>query len=380
MILMKKIFLLLVATAMIAGGCSKNDSNEPQQPKIKNRQTPSIPDLTPSSLPKPEAQIPRAILNISFDESFENTIYPSFIYSMAQAEQNINKKIEYIVLDISSDKSFQGRIKVTNDRFIQETIIDRFIPQGNTQVGIAPLWKYDNFINIDRPGFTYFKVELIDFKTDKLIATQSIRLSYRSINECVFGLRQPNGGVADWTAFFTAYVNEDSRVVENFLKEVADYWDFNPNFHGWVGYQLGEDYILNQVVWVCVYLNSKGMKYSNITETSNTSTKIFSQNVRLIENTITNTQANCVDGSVLLASIFKKIGLDCFLVTQPSHMFLAVARKRNPQYQNDYILIETTRIDAINMGFLKNWREVDTANMNFIDINRARAAGIKPIQ
>ena len=100
---MKKIFLLLVATAMIAGGCSKNDSNEPQQPKIKNRQTPSIPDLTPSPLPKPEAQIPRAILNISFDESFENTIYPSFIYSMAQAEQNINKKIEYIVLDISSD-------------------------------------------------------------------------------------------------------------------------------------------------------------------------------------------------------------------------------------------------------------------------------------
>jgi hypothetical protein len=376
---MKKIFLLLIASAMIAEGCSKNDDNEPKQPKIRNGQPSSTPILTPTPLPKPEYQTPSVTLEVKFDESFENTIYPSFIYSMAQVEQNANKKLQYIVLNIDSDRGFQGRIKVTNDRFIQETIVDRFIPQGDIQIGIAPLWKYDDFINIDKPGFTHFKVELIDFKTDKVIITQSIQLSYRSINECVFGLRQDNGEILDWHSLFAAYVNEDSRTVENFLKEVADFWNFSPNFHGWVGYQLGEDYVTSQVVWICIYLERKGMKYSSITSTSNTATKILSQNVRLVENTITNTQANCVDGSVLLASIFKKIGLDCFLVTQPSHMFLAVARKRVPQYQEDYILIETTAIEP-GRDYFKSWREMDANNANFIDINKARAKGIKPIQ
>ena len=65
---MKKIFLLLIASAMIAGGCSKNDDNEPKQPKIRNGQPSSTPILTPTPLPKPEYQTPSVTLEVKFDD------------------------------------------------------------------------------------------------------------------------------------------------------------------------------------------------------------------------------------------------------------------------------------------------------------------------
>jgi hypothetical protein len=44
--------------------------------------------------------------------------------------------------------------------------------------------------------------------------------------------------------------------------------------------------------------------------------------VRFIEESIDNKQANCVDGSVLLASILRKIDIHPFLVTVPGHMYM----------------------------------------------------------
>ena len=367
---MKKIIsLLLIAGAIITAGCSKSDSGELQKSNSEQK-----PDNQPQT--KIKEKLPIVTMEVRTDESLENVLYPSFFYSIAKKQQQ--EKTPYFYLSIDSDKEFQGRIKIRNDKFINEIIVDKSILRGNTQIEIAPLWRYDNFINIDKPGYTHFNIELIDFKTDKLITTKTIEQAYRSINECVYAAKDSKGEIIDFTPFFAAYVNEDSKVVESFLKEVSDYWSFSPKFKGWLGYQLGKEYVLDQIIWVALYLKVKGMKYSSITRTSNTSSKIFSQNVRFVENTIANKQANCVDGSVLLASVFEKIGLTCFLVTEPSHMYLAVGNKLSPEYRQDYILIETTAIGTGSTIF-KDWTEMDS-KAKFIDIREARIVGIKPIQ
>lgn len=44
--------------------------------------------------------------------------------------------------------------------------------------------------------------------------------------------------------------------------------------------------------------------------------------MRFIDESLGNTQANCVDGTVLFASVLRKIGIEPSLVTVPGHMFL----------------------------------------------------------
>ena len=69
-------------------------------------------------------------------------------------------------------------------------------------------------------------------------------------------------------------------------------------------------------------LQQRGIRYSSITRTANEDPNISSQHVRLIDQSIKLKQANCVDGTVLFASILRKIDIAPFLVMVPGHMFL----------------------------------------------------------
>jgi hypothetical protein len=51
---------------------------------------------------------------------------------------------------------------------------------------------------------------------------------------------------------------------------------------------------------------------------------IFSQHVRFVDEVQKSAQANCADGSVLFASVLRKIGLDPCIVSVPGHMYVAL--------------------------------------------------------
>ena len=80
---------------------------------------------------------------------------------------------------------------------------------------------------------------------------------------------------------------------------------------------------------------------SSITDVPGGSQAVNSQYVRFLDQSISNTQANCVDGSVLFSSILKKIGLRPFLVLVPGHMYLGVYLDKDG---DDFVGIETTMI------------------------------------
>ena len=70
---------------------------------------------------------------------------------------------------------------------------------------------------------------------------------------------------------------------------------------------------------------------------------ISSQHVRLIDESINNSQANCVDGSVLFASLLRKIDIEPVLVFVPGHCYLAFYL--DPEGQN-LVGLETTLIGS----------------------------------
>ncbi len=73
----------------------------------------------------------------------------------------------------------------------------------------------------------------------------------------------------------------------------------------------------------------------------------------MIDESINNAQANCVDGSVLFASLLRKVGIEPYLVLIPGHCYVAFQADKHGK---NIAALETTLIGASLEGDAK---EVD---------------------
>lgn len=146
-------------------------------------------------------------------------------------------------------------------------------------------------------------------------------------------------GYTDMGWMFAAYVNENSPIVDAILKEalatkIAD---------SFAGYQKEPIGVVKELLAIWTALQNRGIHYSNITTTAAESQTVYSQHVRFVEESVGNQQANCVDGSVVFASILRKLGLRTFLVTVPGHMFMGVYLTPNDDAR---VGLETTMLGS----------------------------------
>ena len=183
----------------------------------------------------------------------------------------------------------------------------------------------------------------------KSLGTKSDTVQLHSVNDCPFGVANSEetvddenieDGSADLGYMFAAYVNEDHPFIDKLLKEALTVGVVN-NFSG---YQAQEpSFVIAQVYSIWAALQKHGIKYSSITEVPGGSQLVNSQYVRFLDQSVNNTQANCVDGSVLFASILRKIGLKPYLVAVPGHMYMGFYLDED---ENDFVELETTMIGA----------------------------------
>lgn len=150
---------------------------------------------------------------------------------------------------------------------------------------------------------------------------------------------QADQGYTDMGWMFAAYVNENSPVVETILKEALA----TKIVDSFAGYQKDPAGVVKEIFAIWAALQKRGIHYSNITTTAAQSETIYSQHVRFVDESVANEQANCVDGSVVFASILRKLGLHTFLVTMPGHMFMGVYL--TPQ-GDERVGLETTMIGS----------------------------------
>jgi hypothetical protein len=118
---------------------------------------------------------------------------------------------------------------------------------------------------------------------------------------------------------FAAYVNEQHPFVDKLLREALN-TRIVDSFTGYQSKDKAEVYRQVYAVWHA--LTQRDLRYSDITTSSAESDTVNSQHVRLIDESINNAQANCVDGSVLMASVLRKVGIEPVLVMVPGHCYL----------------------------------------------------------
>jgi hypothetical protein len=176
-------------------------------------------------------------------------------------------------------------------------------------------------------------------------------LQVRSINDCPFGVSNDEetlndetfiAGSAEIGWMFAAYVNENHPMLDKVLQEALGTKIVN----AFLGYQRDDPAeVVRQVFAIWSALQKRGIQYSSTTTTPGGSEEVYSQYVRFLDQSITNTQANCVDGSVLFASILRKISIQPFLVTIPGHMYMGFYLTPD---KKDFVGLETTVIGAQN--------------------------------
>jgi len=264
---------------------------------------------------------------------------------------------------------------------------------------------------LEKADETYFLCPQISFKYDVLLkqkqplplsinfalsvdgkepVTRSKTALIRSINDCpTFYVSLADESYADISFLFAAYVNESHPMIDVLLKEALK----TKIVDGFDGYQSGDsDEVIRQVFAIWTALQKRGIKYSSITTPSAHSEVVYSQNVRFIEESLNNIQANCVDGSVLIASVLYKIGINPFLVIVPGHMYLGFYLDDKAE---SYCCLETTllsagkgedffveTLQATMEDFQKHEKKFIADNdpdYQIIDIDEARQLGIVPI-
>ncbi|MDD3195686.1 MAG: hypothetical protein PHU68_07780 [Paludibacter sp.] len=280
-------------------------------------------------------------------------IFPSSILSVATTDANIivpadslyvgNPKSSLPIL-IRSGKAFSRvRVEIGETRFFSRSVSEFILEQPDTEYCIYPdvIWNYEALRTIVQaePISVVVAVEMNGKELGQRVRTFSVR----SINECLLGYLSNGKTYVNTNIFFAAYVNEDHPMIDQILREALDTRIVN-RFMGYQGRNSG--YVDKQVYALWNVLQKRNFKYSSVANTSLSSNVVFSQRVRTFGDALNSSQINCVDGSVLFASLLRAINIEPILVRIPGHMFVGYYTDSHRQKKS---FIETTMIGDVNL-------------------------------
>lgn len=255
-------------------------------------------------------------------------------------------------------KGDRVRVVVKANELMDESAFEGVAPKTKGDLLVHPKMKYRYGALARVRQQQPLNVSMEAWLNGESLGEQTETVDVRSINDCLFAVLDDDGEVeldANWN--FAAYVNENHPWVDEVLRDaletgVVDSFD---------GYQSEKpEQVLLQIYAVWNVMQRRGMHYSNITTTGNESDTVLSQHVRLFDESVKAHQANCVDGSVLLAAVLRKIGLETFLVSVPGHMYLAANLKEGDD--DSMIGIETTMMGADDLDEFDSLKDISKKN------------------
>jgi hypothetical protein len=264
-------------------------------------------------------------------------IFPSTILSMARSAHPLGFLAVKLFNVKAGDKV---RVEVRGDAFIEPSVTETTIKKDASEYLFpqAVRWKMEVLQGIHQETPARFTTKVSINGEDWGEKTDTATM--HSVNDCLFAMR---GAAGEWMPLFGnfgAYVNEESPKLDGLLKDalaagVVEHFD---------GYQSGNPrQVVRQVMAIWEALRQRGIRYSSTTDISVKSPEVWAQHVRFASESIENGQANCVDGSVAIASALQKIGIDTGLVMTQDHMFILIFTQPGEQGP---VALETTLMGA----------------------------------
>lgn len=329
---------------------------------------------------------PASKLNWAIISRTGDQIYPSMVVVFSTAKLEEKKEPNTMgmplgllgVYVVSPSDNAKVKVVINSPKLVKTSVFEGVLPKAGVKYKIYPHIKYD----YDQ----LYKVRQIfpeDVTAEVFIngvsqGEKNKIFSVMSLNDCVYEMINGNDEV-DISWMFAAYVNENHPLVEQVLKEAL-----KKDISSFAGYQGNAEDVKAEIEAIWQALQDRGIKYSSISVPSVSSDYVSCQHVRLLGDSLKGSQANCVDGTVLLASVLKKIELNTYLVMNNEHMYLGVDLTEDGKKR---IYIETTMIDdsdlddAIQAGkeqFQEDQKK--KGELIILNVDEAREMGVMPLK
>ena len=215
------------------------------------------------------------------------------------------------------------RVELRENALMQASLLEVDLPEKGKEYHLLPRidYKFDalNRVHQSIPMNLSFAVRA----DGKDLGQRFLTARVHPINDCPYAYQNPDDETdyVDISWMFAAYVNEDHPAIPGLLKEAQDMKVLD-GFDAYQSHDPGR--VLLQVFAVWEALRQHHIRYSDIGTTTTESDSLYSLHVRFIEESLAESHANCVDASVLLASVLRRMGIDTFLALEPGHMFLGI--------------------------------------------------------
>lgn len=295
----------------------------------------------------------RSNTDFEITDDLGGNIFPSAILSIATTDTLIirssddltlgNPKSGIAIRITNPSANARLRIEVDASPFFRQSVSEFLLPRKGSTYTVYPdiIWNYDALRNNNQAEPVTISITAL---TDGHQPSQQVRtFSVRSINECLLGYINRKNKFQSTDVLFAAYVNEENPLIDGILREALNTRIVNR----FMGYQSArKDYVDKQVYALWNVLQRRKFRYSSVSYSSLSSNVVFSQRVRTFEDALKSSQINCVDGSVLFASLLRAINIDPILVRVPGHMYIGYYTDRNHQHAD---FLETTMIGDIDL-------------------------------
>lgn len=162
-------------------------------------------------------------------------------------------------------------------------------------------------------------------------------------NAPLYMLDPSTGQWRDVTAYLGAWVTPNVPDIMHILRRAAE---LHPQ-RVIVGYQVDAAGVEEQVRAIFNALKAENITYVNSLPSFGAPQGTFLQRIRLPSESLAMQSANCIDGTVLMASLLEAASLNPGIVLVPGHAFLAwETQERAPKRKVQWDFVETTMIGS----------------------------------
>jgi hypothetical protein len=194
----------------------------------------------------------------------------------------------------------------------------------------------------------------------------------------VLGYKDPQtGATVDQRELLAAFVTPNSPEVLQVLRRAVD----ASKLKAMIGYQsMKAPDVRDQVGAIYAALAAEKINYVDSRIAFGAGVGQTLQRIRLPRESIEKKSANCIDGTVLMASLLEATGLDPFIVIVPGHAYLAyrtVAQGADLEYVETTVLSNKTFEES---RAIADERTAKTPAILKLDVRDLRAKGITPME
>lgn len=242
-------------------------------------------------------------------------IFPTLEMSQAGSEDSAGHVVGNGLLRlrvVNSGPSRNVRVVVATEGLRTATVMDSRVD------GIAVLrprleWDVGDLRGLVAVRAQTLKVTLTSPGMTPIVRELGIRV--HPLDEALYFVREGSARIdLGWT--FAAWVDPQHPVIDELLALAG--LSVAPGVSGPAG--RAERLRTARAIWVA--LERRGLRYADEVVGISQGPVIYSQRVRLLSSTWEDRVANCMDGSVLIASALERLGIESFLVLVPGHAFV----------------------------------------------------------